>query len=248
MAAPADSGRTVVRVIGSTPVDDTATADMVADLRSALDETVPSAAVGGPAAQNHDLTEVLTGKAPVAIGIILIVAFMLLLVVFRSLVIALFSVVMNLSPWVLRSASPRSCSSTASAPADRDRAPGIRERLGAPVLLRPAVRSLDGLPAFLLAAIRERYEATGDTQTAIREGITRTGRPITNAALIMIVVFVAFGVTGPIPPTELGITLALAVALDATVVRTMLVPATMSLLGDRNWYIPRAGWTASCPG
>ncbi len=92
---------------------------------------------------------------------------------------------------------------------------------------------------FLLAAIRERFEATGDTNTAVREGIARTGRPITNAALIMIVVFVAFGVTGPIPPTELGITLALAVLLDATVVRVLVVPATMALLGDRNWYLPK---------
>ncbi|MEP7115494.1 MAG: MMPL family transporter, partial [Ilumatobacteraceae bacterium] len=69
-------------------------------------------------------------------------------------------------------------------------------------------------------------------------GIARTGRPITNAALIMIVVFIAFGVTGPIPPTELGITLALAVLLDATVVRMMLVPSLMKLLGERNWWIP----------
>ena len=91
---------------------------------------------------------------------------------------------------------------------------------------------------FLLAAIRERYEATGDTTTAIREGIARTGRPITNAALIMIVVFIAFGVTGPIPPTELGVTLALAVLLDATIVRMMLVPSLMGLLGDRNWWLP----------
>jgi RND superfamily putative drug exporter len=92
---------------------------------------------------------------------------------------------------------------------------------------------------FLLAAIRERYEATGDTRTAVRDGIARTGRPITNAALIMIVVFVAFGVTGPIPPTELGITLALAVLLDATVVRVLVVPAALTLLGRRNWYLPR---------
>ena len=92
---------------------------------------------------------------------------------------------------------------------------------------------------FLLAAIRERFQATGDTQLAIRDGIARTGRPITNAALIMIVVFVAFGVTGPIPPTELGVTLALAVLLDATVVRMMLVPSMMKLLGERNWYIPK---------
>jgi RND superfamily putative drug exporter len=55
----------------------------------------------------------------------------------------------------------------------------------------------------------------------------------------MIVVFIAFGVTGPIPPTELGITLALAVLLDATVVRMMLVPSVMGLLGERNWWLPR---------
>lgn len=91
---------------------------------------------------------------------------------------------------------------------------------------------------FLLAAIRERYEATGDTTRAISEGIARTGRPITNAALIMIVVFIAFGVTGPIPPTELGLTLAVAVLLGATVVRVMLVPAIMKLIGERNWYLP----------
>ena len=67
----------------------------------------------------------------------------------------------------------------------------------------------------------------------------RTGRPLTNAAVIMIIVFIAFGVTGPIPPTELGLTLAMAVFLDATVVRVMLVPATMALLGEKNWYAPK---------
>ena len=72
-----------------------------------------------------------------------------------------------------------------------------------------------------------------------RYGEKYFGRPITNAAIIMIVVFVAFGVTGPIPPTELGVTLAMAVLLDATVVRVLLVPATMALLGERNWYLPR---------
>jgi RND superfamily putative drug exporter len=95
---------------------------------------------------------------------------------------------------------------------------------------------------FLLAAIKEVHEKSSDTQVAVREGIARTGRPITNAALIMIVVFIAFGVTGPIPPTELGITLALAVLLDATIVRMMLVPALLGLLDKRAWYIPR--WLA----
>jgi RND superfamily putative drug exporter len=93
---------------------------------------------------------------------------------------------------------------------------------------------------FLLAAIKERHDATGDARLAVREGIARTGRPITNAALIMIVVFVAFGITGPIPPTELGVTLALAVLLDATVIRMMLVPSLLGLLGERAWRLP--GW------
>ncbi len=93
---------------------------------------------------------------------------------------------------------------------------------------------------FLLAAIKERRDATGDARRAVEEGIARTGRPITNAALIMIVVFVAFGVTGPIPPTELGVTLALAVLLDATVIRMMLVPSLLGMLGDRAWRLP--GW------
>jgi hypothetical protein len=61
----------------------------------------------------------------------------------------------------------------------------------------------------------------------------------TAAAAALVVVFIAFGVTGPIPPTELGITLSLAVLLDATIVRVLLVPATMALIGDRNWYLPR---------
>ena len=87
--------------------------------------------------------------------------------------------------------------------------------------------------------VERRFQATGDTRRAIGEGIARTGRPITNAAVIMIIVFIAFGVTGPIPPTELGLTLAMAVLLDATVVRVMLVPATMALLGDKNWYAPK---------
>jgi RND superfamily putative drug exporter len=93
---------------------------------------------------------------------------------------------------------------------------------------------------FLLAAIKERRDATGDARLAVKEGIARTGRPITNAALIMIVVFIAFGVTGPIPPTELGVTLALAVLLDATVIRMMLVPSLLGMLGERAWRLP--GW------
>ena len=91
---------------------------MVGRLRTTIGEPVPDATVGGPAAQNHDLTEVLTGRAPLAIGLIMIVAFLLLLVVFRSLTIAVSSILLEPAQRRRqRSASPRSCSSTAAAPA-----------------------------------------------------------------------------------------------------------------------------------
>lgn len=243
VAEPASSGRTVVRVTPATAVDDALTSDMVGRLRTNIGEKVPDAAVGGPAAQNYDLTEVLTGRAPLAIGIIMIVAFMLLLIVFRSVTIALSSILLNL----LSVGAAFGFATLVFQHGIGAGLIGIQHQgfvdAWAPLFFFALLFGLSmDYQLFLLAAIKERYEATGDTKTAIREGIARTGRPITNAALIMIVVFIAFGVTGPIPPTELGVTLALAVLLDATVVRMMLVPSLMGLLGERNWWLPK--WLA----
>jgi RND superfamily putative drug exporter len=240
VTAPAATGRVVVRVTGSSPVDDTRTATMVNTLRARLATAAPGTRVGGPAAQNRDLTAVLTGRAPYAIGLILIVAFLLLLVVFRSLIVALTSIVMNL----LTVGAAFGFATLVFQHGFGTALLGIQHQAfvdaWAPLFFFALLFGLSmDYQLFLLAAIRERYEATGDTRRAVAEGIARTGRPITNAALIMIVVFIAFGVTGPIPPTELGLTLAMAVFLDATIVRVLLVPATMALLGDRNWYLPR---------
>ena len=237
---PAPTGRVVVRVIPRTPIDDPATSTMVADLRDAMKQVIPNALVGGPSAQNHDLTQVLTDRAPYAIGLILLVAFLLLLVVFRSLVIALFSIVMNLF-------TVGAAFGFATIVFQHGFGAGLIgiDHQGfvdawAPLFFFALLFGLSmDYQLFLLAAIKERYQATGDTSRAISEGISRTGRPITNAAVIMIIVFIAFGVTGPIPPTELGLTLAMAVLLDATVIRVMLVPATMALLKEKNWYAPK---------
>jgi RND superfamily putative drug exporter len=237
---PAPTGRVVVRAIPGTPIDDPATSTMVSDLRDAMKQVVPNALVGGPSAQNHDLTQVLTDRAPYAIGLILLVAFLLLLVVFRSLVIALFSIVMNL----LTVGAAFGFATIVFQHGFGAGLIGIDHQgfvdAWAPLFFFALLFGLSmDYQLFLLAAIKERYQATGDTSRAISEGISRTGRPITNAAVIMIIVFIAFGVTGPIPPTELGLTLAMAVLLDATVVRVMLVPATMALLKEKNWYAPK---------
>jgi RND superfamily putative drug exporter len=93
---------------------------------------------------------------------------------------------------------------------------------------------------FLVSRIREAYHATGDNAEAVARGLAATGRVITSAALIMMVVFLSF-VANPSPFAKMiGLGLATAIALDATIVRMVLVPATMALLGRANWWLP--GW------
>ena len=241
VTAPADTGRLVVRVIPTTAIDDEATSDLVERLRGELDTVAPDAAVGGPGAQNHDLTSALTGSAPLAVAAIMLVAFVLLLVVFRSLVIAVSSLLFNL----VGVAASFGFATLVFQQGHGASLLGIEHQgfvdAWAPLFFFALLFGLSmDYQLFLLAAIKERHDATGDARRAVTEGVARTGRPITNAALIMIVVFIAFGVTGPIPPTELGVTLALAVLLDATVIRMMLVPSLLGMLGERAWAIP--GW------
>ena len=95
---------------------------------------------------------------------------------------------------------------------------------------------------FLLSRIRERYDEHGDTARAVAEGVASSARLISSAALIMVAVFSAFVLTGVPAIKEIGLGLAVAIAVDATVTRLVLVPATMVLLGDANWYCP--AWLA----
>ena len=91
---------------------------------------------------------------------------------------------------------------------------------------------------FLLSRIRERYDATGDTHRAVAEGLRASARTISSAALIMVTVFAVFAGTGVPSIKEIGLGLSVAIALDATLVRLVLVPATMQLMGRWNWWLP----------
>jgi putative drug exporter of the RND superfamily len=93
---------------------------------------------------------------------------------------------------------------------------------------------------FLLSRIRERFRATGDNSRAVAEGLARSGRLIIAAAAIMVCVFSVFAFSADRPVQMLGLGLAVGIAVDATVVRLLLVPAMMEWLGDRNWWLP--GW------
>ena len=91
---------------------------------------------------------------------------------------------------------------------------------------------------FMLSRIKERFLATGDNRTAVAQGLQASAGTISSAALIMVAVFTIFAFTGVPQIKEIGVGLAVAIFLDATVVRLVLVPATMELLGDRNWWLP----------
>jgi RND superfamily putative drug exporter len=93
---------------------------------------------------------------------------------------------------------------------------------------------------FLLSRIRERYMATGDNRRSVAEGLQKSAKVITSAAVIMVVVFGTFALTGIPQIKEIGVGLSVAIALDATLVRLVLVPATMELMGKWNWWLPKS--------
>ncbi|WP_051696375.1 MMPL family transporter [Streptomyces sp. NRRL S-244] len=238
-------GRTVRwQVTPTTAPGDPRTAALVHRLR---DSTLPpvtkdtggQAHVGGIPATQLDLNERLAQRLPAVIGVVLAIAGLLLLLAFRSPLVAAKAAVLN-----LLSVAAAYGVLTALFQWGWGAAP---LGLGGPVpipgyvpLLMFAV--LFGLSmdyeVFLLSAVREAWLAGGDNRGAVITGLARTGRIITSAALIMVCVFLGYLLWDDPVVKMFGIGLATAVALDATVVRGLLVPTTMVLLGKANWWLP----------
>jgi RND superfamily putative drug exporter len=202
--------------------------------------------VTGITALNLDYADLIDTWLPIVIAFVLTLSFLLLLLVFRSVVLPLKAVVLNLL--------------------SVGAAYGLmvlvfQEGIGAdllglqqidqvepwvPVFLFSVLFALSmDYHVFLLSRIRERYLATGDTLDAVRHGIGATGRIITGAALIIVVVFVGFATGDLVGFQQMGFGVGVALLLDATVIRTVLVPSTMVLLGTWNWYLP--GWLEWLP-
>jgi RND superfamily putative drug exporter len=198
--------------------------------------------LGGETAAGIDFSTVLGSRLPLFIGAVLAVSFVLLLIVFRSLVVPLKAVLMNLLSIaaaygvivaVFQWGWFGSLLGTSAAPIE----PWV------PMMMFAIVFGLSmDYEVFLLSAMREEYDRTGDNRTSVATGLASTARLITAAALIMVCVFASF-VTSDVRALKLiGLGLAVAVAIDATIVRVVLVPATMELLGDANWWLPK--WLA----
>jgi RND superfamily putative drug exporter len=195
--------------------------------------------VGGGTAVTIELVEGINQRAPLAVGFVLLVTYGVLLLLLGSVLLPLKAILMNL------------LSLTASYGAlvwifQEGNLAGVLgfEPLGyttatVPVMMFCFVFGLSmDYEVLMLTRIKEEYAACGDNAVAVARGLEATGRVVTSAALIMVVVFGAFGGSRVLLVQSLGIGLALAVALDATLVRAILVPATMRLLGDWNWWAP----------
>jgi uncharacterized membrane protein YdfJ with MMPL/SSD domain len=222
--------------------------EAVAAVRELRDEVVPTAfdgtgaeaLVGGSTSENIDYFDAVTEPAPLVFAFVLGLTFVLLTIAFRSIVVAATAIVLN----VLSVGAAYGLLVLV-----------FQEGLGAGLLGFQQVDAIEawvplflfsvlfGLSmdyqVFLLSRIRERYDAIGDTREAVAWGVGTTARIITGAALIIVAVFSGFARGDLVMFQQMGFGVAVALLIDATIIRSVLLPSAMALLGKWNWYLPR---------
>jgi RND superfamily putative drug exporter len=239
-----DGTAALLTVIPTSSPQDEATTDLVKSLReevipAALADTGITTYVGGVTAALDDQSEYITDRMPLFIAGVVGLSFLLLLVAFHSPLVSLKAAIMNL----LSVGAAYGVMTLVAQGGALGELIGIDGEVPvAPFMPVMMFAILFGLSmdyeVFLISRIREEYLKDGDTRRAVADGLAKTARVITAAAAIMVVVFLAFIAAPDVFLKLFGIGLAVAIFLDATVVRMVLVPAVMQLLGDRNWWIP----------
>ncbi|RJQ80744.1 MMPL family transporter [Pseudonocardiaceae bacterium YIM PH 21723] len=230
---------TVIELIPRGPASDVETTELVDAARRVIAEQHADAAVGGESAEGLDANAVIRDAFPAIVGLMLAVVFLLLLLTFRSLLLPLKAVAMNL----LSVGATYGIMVAVFQDGIGADLLGLH-RIGylqnfVPVLLLATLFSLStDYEVFLLSRVRENYLRSGDNRSAVAEAVESTAPLISGAAILMVAVFGAFAFTGMVPIEQLGFGMAVAILLDATVVRLLIVPATMRLMGRWNWWFP----------
>lgn len=241
-AVPVSQDGTLALVVAypTTSPQDEATTNLIHHLRrDVIPATGVEAKVGGFTAGGVDFASAIGDRMPYLFTGVLLLSFLLLMAVFRSVLVAVKAVIMNLLSigaaygiivaifqwgWGINLIGVGKAGPIES---------------WAPMMLFAIVFGLSmDYEVFLLSRVKEEYDRTGNNAEAVADGLATTARVITAAALIMVCVFAAFVLSYDRQLKLIGLGLATAVFIDATVVRMVLVPATMELLGDRNWWIP----------
>ncbi|MEU2560280.1 MMPL family transporter [Streptomyces longispororuber] len=240
-----DGGTAFLTVVPDSPPQSQATSDLVDRLR---DDVLPRAEagtsldlrVGGVTAGYDDFAEIIVGKLPLFVGVVIGLGCVLLLLAFRSVGIPLKAAVMNVAAVAAAFGVVVAIFQWGwgSELLGLGRAGPVEPFL--PVIMVSVLFGLSmDYQVFLVSRMYEEWLETGDNRVAVRVGLAETSRVINSAAVIMISVFLAFVLSGDRVIAMFGIALAAAVALDAFVLRTLLVPALMHLLGSANWWLPR---------
>src|SRR4051794_24630525 len=234
----------IMLVFPTTDGQSVATENLVHRMRdSVIPQTIAGSGlkvdVGGPNAGFIDGSAAISRRLPIFIGVVMFLSFVLLMAVFRSVLVALKAAVMNLvsiaaaygvlvavAQWGWLKAL---FGINATAPIANF----------VPMMMFAILFGLSmDYEVFLLSRIREEYTKTGDNGLAVADGLAATARVITAAAAIMIFVFLSFVATPELIIKQIGLGLAAAILIDAPLIRMVLVPATMELLGARNWWLP----------
>jgi RND superfamily putative drug exporter len=199
-----------------------------------------TANVSGLTAQSKDFNDLMRSRVPIVFAFVLAVAFLLLLVTFRSIVIPLKAIALNMLSvgaaygvlvLVFQKGWFESLLGFKSTGA-------IESWL--PLFLFVVLFGLSmDYQVFIVSRIREAFDRGMKTEQAVEHGIKSTASVVTSAAIVMVAVFAIFGSLSALMLKEMGVGLAVAVLIDATIVRAVLLPATMKLLGDWNWYLPK---------
>jgi len=230
-----------VRLDAISPIDpsDPAATDIIPVIRAVDASEDISTIVGGTAATGHDFLVSQGERAPYAVAMTLIASAVILFLLFGSVVISIKAVLMTLLSitasfgalvWIFQQGNLAGL---------LDFTPLGYTIAGNPIIMFSVLFGLSmDYEVLLLSRIQEAYRRTGDNRASVAEGLAKTAGVITGAALIMVTVFAAFALAEVITIKSIGVGMAIAVALDATIIRVLLVPATMRLMGDWNWWAP----------
>jgi RND superfamily putative drug exporter len=230
-------GLSLIQAIPNADPSSSAVGRTIDRLRAALPQ---GALIGGAAAENHDLEQVLVDKTPLVIGVVLALGFVLLLIALQAPLVAALGVITNLLATGAAFGVARLVFQDGHGAGLLGFQPQGFLDAWAPVFFFAMIFAISmDYTLFLLSSAKEHYDRTGDAREAAIGGLAHSGRVIFAAAAVMVAVFFTFALSGPLPPKEMGVILGIAVLLDAMLVRLVLIPTLLRVFGHHAWALPR---------
>jgi len=237
---PTQPGAGGLAMVTAIPRQDPSSSAVGATIDRLRGELPAGALLGGAGAENHDLQRLLASKTALVIGVVLVLGFLLLLFALQAPLLAAAGVLTNLlatgaafgvAKWIFQDGDLHSLLGF--------QPQGFLDAWG-PVFFFAMIFAISmDYTMFLLSSAKEHWDHTGSAKDAMVNGMAHSGRVIFAAAAVMVAVFFTFALSGPLPPKEMGIILGVAVLLDAALVRLLLLPVLLRLMGARAWYLPR---------